>query len=228
MHEVLTLGFRWFESSSGSHFEVNMKITRRTFNWAIPAIAAIPWLAKSIPVKAAELKPSRLTIADICAVSYPAVLADMRRGNLWASPVLNSMTAEGRIKIMPLAASVEKVFDGPNGIYRKIYDVKQLNCPVAWTVEDEARNPTENMKIDLVATMLENVVNSHEYMIEEMLEGHVLIVSQHYRLEKSNTYETMMGYPERQIPAHYFLTYTAFCKIPLEDYPEYATTQSIL
>lgn len=45
----------------------------------------------------------------------------------------------------------------------------QLNVPVVWSKGDDAKNPTENQKIALVKGLLENGINSHDDMIEQLI-----------------------------------------------------------
>ena len=44
-----------------------------------------------------------------------------------------------------------------------------MNVPVTWTKGDEVRNPTENQKIDLVKSLLENAIQSHDDLIESRI-----------------------------------------------------------
>lgn len=48
-----------------------------------------------------------------------------------------------------------------------MYDIAQLNVPVTWTKGDDAKNPSENQKIALVKSLLENAINSHDDLIEQ-------------------------------------------------------------
>jgi hypothetical protein len=49
------------------------------------------------------------------------------------------------------------------------YSVAQISVPVVWTKGDEAKNPTENQKIALVKQLLENGINSHDDLIEQLI-----------------------------------------------------------
>lgn len=132
-----------------------------------------------------------LTVEQISAVSYPAVLAEMRKpANQWVeNAALKVMESMGFIKRESLGENIETPLD-----YRKnpdtsvlaqdqdaagliktevitsaVYDIAQLNVPVTWTKGDDAKNPSEAQKIALVRALLENGINSHDDEIERAL-----------------------------------------------------------
>jgi len=49
------------------------------------------------------------------------------------------------------------------------YVVAQLSVPVTWTKGDDAKNPTENQKVNFVKQILENGINSHDDLIESAI-----------------------------------------------------------
>ena len=49
------------------------------------------------------------------------------------------------------------------------YTPGQLSVPIVWSKGDEAKNPTENQKVALVASLLDNAFESHDDLIEEAL-----------------------------------------------------------
>lgn len=49
------------------------------------------------------------------------------------------------------------------------YSVAQISVPVTWTKGDDAKNPTENQKVALVKQLLENGINSHDDLIEQLI-----------------------------------------------------------
>lgn len=49
------------------------------------------------------------------------------------------------------------------------YNIAQISVPVVWTKGDDAKNPTENQKISLVKSLLENGINSHDDLIEQLI-----------------------------------------------------------
>ncbi len=132
-----------------------------------------------------------LSISQIVAVSYPAVLAEMRKGaNQWAeSALMNELERQGAIDRKSLGATIEAPLDyraNPGAgflatdmtpvnltktdvITSASYDIAELSVPVVWSKKDEVQNPTENQKIALVKNLLENGINSHDDQIEQAL-----------------------------------------------------------
>lgn len=131
-----------------------------------------------------------LTIEQLAAVSFPAVLAEMRNQNQWAeNAALRELERQGAIKRVSLGATIEATLDyRPNPdsavlandqdvaalvkteiVTAASYDIAQISVPVTWTKGDEAKNPTENQKISLVKQILENGVNSHDDLVEQCI-----------------------------------------------------------
>jgi len=132
-----------------------------------------------------------LTVEQISAVSYPAVLAEMRKGaNQWVeNAALRELEKGGFIQRVSLGENIECPLDyraNPDTavlasdqdsaallktevITSAVYDIAQLNVPVTWTKGDEAKNPSESQKIALVKSLLENGINSHDDLIEQRI-----------------------------------------------------------
>lgn len=132
-----------------------------------------------------------LSIEQIAAVSYPAVLAEMRKGeNQWVeNAALREMEKQGVIQRIALGPTIEAPLDyrvNPDTavlagdqdeaslVKTEIatsasYTVAQISVPVVWTKGDDAKNPTENQKISLVKQLLENGINSHDDLIEQLI-----------------------------------------------------------
>ena len=132
-----------------------------------------------------------LTIEQISAVSYPAVLAEMRKpANQWSeNAALRVLEKMGFIQHVSLGENIEVPVDyrvNPDTaimagdqdvasliktevITSAVYDIAQLNVPVTWTKGDDAKNPSENQKIALVKSLLENAINSHDDLIEQSI-----------------------------------------------------------
>ena len=49
------------------------------------------------------------------------------------------------------------------------YTPAQIYSPVVWTKGDEAKNPSQNQKVDLVKQILENGISSHDDLIEQCI-----------------------------------------------------------
>ena len=121
-----------------------------------------------------------LAIEQIFAVSYPAVLAEMRKAaNQWLeSAALRELERQGAIDRISLGATIEAPLDyraNPDTavlasdqdtasllkteiVTSASYNVAQISIPVVWTKGDDAKNPTENQKISLVKQLLENAI----------------------------------------------------------------------
>ena len=50
-----------------------------------------------------------------------------------------------------------------------VFDIAQLNVPVAWTKAEEVKNPTDRQKISLTRTKLENGISSHDDLLEQRI-----------------------------------------------------------
>jgi hypothetical protein len=129
-----------------------------------------------------------LDIEQIVAVSYPAVLAEMRKAaNQWVeSAAMRELERQGAVTRVSLGDHIEAPLDyRPNpdaailasdqdtaSLLKTIvvtsasYPVAQLSVPVVWTKGDDAKNPSENQKIALVKQILENAINTHDDLIE--------------------------------------------------------------
>lgn len=132
-----------------------------------------------------------LSIEQIAAVSYPAVLAEMRKAaNQWVeNAALREMERQGVIQRISLGATIEAPLDyrqNPDTavlaadqdeaslvktevVTSASYNVAQISVPVVWTKGDDAKNPSENQKIALVKQLLENGINSHDDLIEQLI-----------------------------------------------------------
>jgi hypothetical protein len=132
-----------------------------------------------------------LSIEQIAAVSYPAVLAEMRKpANQWVeNAALRVLEKMGFIQHVSLGENIEVPLDyraNPDTavlasdqdaasllktevITSAVYDIAQINVPITWTKGDDAKNPTETQKIALVKSLLENGINSHDDLIEQSI-----------------------------------------------------------
>ena len=134
-----------------------------------------------------------LTISQIMAVSYPAVLAEMRKpANQWAeSALLRELEKQGAIERKSLGSTIEAPLDyrrNPGTVIQATdlqplsmsktevitaasYDIAEITAPIVWSKKDEVMNPTENQKIALVKALLENGIQSHDDILEQALFG---------------------------------------------------------
>lgn len=129
------------------------------------------------------------TISQAVAVSYNAVLADQRKAqNQWAeSAFMRELERQGAIVRKSLGPSIEAPLDyrrNPGTAFlvtdmsatslaktevltSASFDVAEVSAPIVWSKKDEVQNPSENQKIALVKTLLENGLNSHDDIIEQ-------------------------------------------------------------
>jgi hypothetical protein len=132
-----------------------------------------------------------LTIGQGVAVSYPAVLAEMRKAaNQWTeSAFLRELERQGAVKRKSLGPTIEAPLDyqrNPGAAFLATdlqptsmsktevltaasYDVAEISVPIVWSKKDEVQNPSENQKIALVTALLKNAIDSHDDLIEQYL-----------------------------------------------------------
>lgn len=134
-----------------------------------------------------------LSISQIVAASYPAVLNEARKpSNQWMeNAVLREMERQGMIKRKSLGTTIDVTLDyrantGVDFLATDLtamslsktdvltaasYAIAELSVPVVWSKGDDAKNPSENQKVALVKSILENGINSHDDKIESALFG---------------------------------------------------------
>lgn len=132
-----------------------------------------------------------LTIGQIAAASYPAVLNEKRKpANQWADHAfMNELERLGAIKKVSLGETIQATLDyrrnqGADFLATDMtetslaktevltaadYAIAELSIPVNWSKGDDAKNPTENQKVSFVKALLENAIETHDDMIEEAL-----------------------------------------------------------
>lgn len=49
------------------------------------------------------------------------------------------------------------------------FDIAEVSAPIVWSKKDEVQNPSENQKIALVKSLLENAIESHDDILEQSL-----------------------------------------------------------
>lgn len=132
-----------------------------------------------------------LTVEQIAAVSFPAVLAEMRKAaNQWAeSSAMKLLEKHGAVQRISFGENIEVPLDyrsNPDSavmasdqdtaaliktevITSAVYDIAQISQAVTMTKGDDAKNPTESQKISLVKSLLENAINTHDDLIEQSI-----------------------------------------------------------
>jgi hypothetical protein len=130
-----------------------------------------------------------LTISQILAVSYAAVVNESNKpANQWAeSAYLHELERQGGIKRVSLGPTIEATLDyqrNPNAVFQATdlqpvsltktevltaasYSVAELTAPMVWSKKDEAENPSENQKVALVKSIIENGLETHDDLLEQ-------------------------------------------------------------
>lgn len=133
------------------------------------------------------------TIARLCVTyrSYPLVLAEMRKPeNQWLeNSAMRELEKQGAIDRVSYGENIEIPLDyrpNPDGgvlandqdtfaltktevITSAVFDVAQVSYPVTWTKGDEVKNPTDSQKVSLVKSLLENGINTHDDLMEQLI-----------------------------------------------------------
>lgn len=132
-----------------------------------------------------------LTISQIVAASYNAVVAESRKpANQWEeSAFLRELKRQGGIDEIAGGPQIEAPLDyrrnqgtefqaddldplamGKTDVLTSaVYDPAQLSVPVVWSKADDAKNPEENQKISFVKSLLTNAQDSHDDIIEDAI-----------------------------------------------------------
>jgi len=132
-----------------------------------------------------------LTISQILAASYPAVVADRRKpANQWAeSALMRELERQGAIRKVNFGPTIEATLDyrrnagaqvlatdlAPTSITKTdvitaaSYAIASVSVPIVWSKQDEASNPSENQKVDLVDSLINNALDSHDDLLEATL-----------------------------------------------------------
>lgn len=132
-----------------------------------------------------------VSISQILAASYPAVVNEKKKPtNQWAeSALLRELERQGAIKRVSFGPTIERTLDYRRNagaavlstdlqpmsltktevITAASYSIASVSVPVTWSKEDEAKNPTENQKIDFVDGLITNAIDSHDDLLESIL-----------------------------------------------------------
>jgi len=130
-----------------------------------------------------------IAISQILAASYAAV-AKKKAENQWAeSGFLKELERQKGIKHEAFGATIEEPLDyrrnpgagflatdlSPTSLSKTevltalSYAEGQLSVPMVWSKADEAKNSSENQKVALVKSIIENGLESHDDLVEEAL-----------------------------------------------------------
>lgn len=132
-----------------------------------------------------------LTISQILAASYPHVVAEKRKpANQWAeSALLRHLEKLGAIKKVDFGPTIEAPLDFRRNPGAQVlasdlaptstaktevmtaasYAIGSISAPIVWSKQDEAQNSTRNQKVDLVDSLINNALDSHDDLLEAAL-----------------------------------------------------------
>lgn len=132
-----------------------------------------------------------LSISQAIAVSFPKVIADKgKAANQWEeSALLREMKKQGMIKSQSLGPTIELPLDyqrNQSAVFQTTdlqplslgktevltsasYSVAELTAPIVWSKKDEVQNPTDQQKIALVSSLIDNALSTHDDLIEQYM-----------------------------------------------------------
>lgn len=131
------------------------------------------------------------TIGQILAASYNAVLNTARKPeNQWAeSALMRALEKQGFLVKKSFGNQLEATLDvrrNPGTQFQvtdlqplsmqktevlsaAVYDIAEVTAPIVWSKKDEVQNPTDNQKVDLVDSLVNNALDSHDDILEQSL-----------------------------------------------------------
>ena len=130
-----------------------------------------------------------LTISQGLAISFPAI-QKKKAENQWAeSALMHEMDRQGGIKTKALGSTIEAPLDYQRNpgtaflatelqahsmnktevVTAASYTPAELVVPMVWSYRDEALNTEETQKVDLIDTIANNGLDSHDDFLEQYL-----------------------------------------------------------
>ena len=132
-----------------------------------------------------------LSINQMVAASYPKVLNEMRKPeNQWSeNAFLREIERMGSLVRKNFGPTLEETLDyrrNPDAGFLALdnsqtsktktevltatsFTPAQLSAPIVWFKMQEVQNPTENQKIPLVKSLIQNALDTHDDLLEEAL-----------------------------------------------------------
>lgn len=132
-----------------------------------------------------------LSVSQMLAVSFPAVVNERdKAANQWAeSAFMHEMDRQGMIKRISMGPTIEATLDYQRNpgtvvltshlqtldmtetevITAAVATPAEISVPINWSTFSEVVNSTEVQKIALVANLIENGLESHDDIIEQII-----------------------------------------------------------
>lgn len=129
--------------------------------------------------------------SQIVSSTYDAVVNEKNKGaNQWSeASFLKTLESAGGVKRVPGGSTLSLTLDYQRNqggdflatdvtatgtsktevITQASYSFVPLVIPVNWAITDEALNSSANQKVDLVSTIVDNAIQSHDDMLEEAM-----------------------------------------------------------
>lgn len=144
---------------------------------------------------------AKLNIRKIIDTSFDVAVAEMKRmaSGPFTTPTLNKAHDRREIELVMF------------GLHEDPDLIQQVHVPVTWTFTDEVRNPTEAQKVSLCKNLIQNGCESLDWLLQEHLVGHRLLVARSHLYDYSGI-SNIQGQP-----AYYFMISAAFIKVPLQN-----------
>lgn len=134
-----------------------------------------------------------LSISQMLAVSFPAVVNERdKAANQWAeSALMRALDKQGMIKRVSLGPTIEATLDYQRNpgtavlashlqgldmsetevITAAVYTPAEVSVPITWSTFTEATNTSDTQKIAVVSNLIENGLESHDDLMEQILFG---------------------------------------------------------
>jgi hypothetical protein len=131
------------------------------------------------------------TINQILSASYPHVVAEKRKptNQFSDSALMRELDRQGAIVKVDLGATIEATLDYRRNPGAQVlatdltptsttktevltaasYSPASVSVPIVWSKQDEATNGTKAQKVDLVDSLINNALDSHDDLFEQTL-----------------------------------------------------------
>lgn len=115
-----------------------------------------------------------LTIGSILTSSFPDIKNYALMNGRWAAEDLMRATDSGRIMFRSIGPCI---IDAQTGVH---HEPEEISIPIVWSKRDDEKNRSENDKIEMVASLAQNAIDSMEDVFREKLGDGRACVSKEY------------------------------------------------